>query len=163
MRSGRNLERKYRMIKRGQIYFIKSNHKEVGTEQWADRPAVIVSNNSANEHSSAVEVCYTTTKPKLDLPTHFITEGGLRPSTVICEQVTTVYNERIGKQIGELSKDEMKLLDQCLQVSLGLDKQADTEATKVMHAELEELTKACKERDFYKDLYEHLAKKALEG
>lgn len=145
-------------MKRGEIYFIKSNHKEVGTEQWADRPAVIVSNDDANKHSTAVEVCYMTTKPKQDLPTHFITEGGLRPSTVICEQVTTVYNERVGEQIGEISPEEMKQLDKCLKISLGLG--ADNTET------VEKLVidqKIVKERDFYKDMYEHLAQRAMEG
>lgn len=72
-------------MKRGEIYFIKSNHKEVGTEQWADRPAVIVSNDEANKYSTAVEVCYMTTKPKQDLPTHFITEGGYTIKTIYAQ------------------------------------------------------------------------------
>lgn len=42
------------MIKRGDIYFIRDTRQSIGSEQKADRPAVIVSNNgSANgsEHS----------------------------------------------------------------------------------------------------------------
>ena len=35
-------------MKRGEIYFIKRNYTETGSEQRADRPAVIVSNNNNN-------------------------------------------------------------------------------------------------------------------
>ena len=66
------------MIKRGQIYFIKSNRKEQGSEMWGDRPAVIVSCNELAETSPTVQLGYMTTKPKKDLPTHFITEGGVK-------------------------------------------------------------------------------------
>lgn len=66
------------MIKRGQIYFIKSNRKEQGSEMWGDRPAVIVSCNELAETSPTVQLCYMTTRPKKDLPTHFITEGGAK-------------------------------------------------------------------------------------
>lgn len=64
------------MIKRGQIYFIRSNRKEQGSEMWGDRPAVIVSCDELAETSPTVQLCYMTTRPKKDLPTHFITEGG---------------------------------------------------------------------------------------
>lgn len=147
--------------KRGQIYFVKSTHKEVGTEQWADRPAVIVSNDENNKCSTAVEVCYMTTRPKTDLPTHFITNQALRPSTVICEQVTTVYNERIGEWIGELSPEEMQRLDKCLEISLGLEKTKPKETPEIKsRAEFE---KVQRERDLYKDLYERLNKELLNG
>lgn len=43
-------------MKRGQIYYIESNHQEIGSEQRAGRPAVIVSNDKNNENSTTVEV-----------------------------------------------------------------------------------------------------------
>ena len=45
---------------------------------WGDRPAVIVSCDELAETSPPVQLCYMTTKPKKDLPTHFITEGGVK-------------------------------------------------------------------------------------
>ena len=74
-------------MKRGQIYYIESNHQEIGSEQRAGRPAVIVSNNKNNENSTTVEVVYMTTQPKNDLPTHVFIRSSLRPSTVLCEQI----------------------------------------------------------------------------
>lgn len=142
------------MIKRGQIYFITSNRKEQGAEMWADRPAVIVSCNELAETSPTVQICYMTTRPKKDLPTHFITEGGLRPSTVICEQVSTVSTERVRQLIGECSQEEMRLLDQCLLNSLGLKQENDINISV-------DMAKLIRERDLYKDLYERLSNEIL--
>lgn len=107
------------MIKRGDIYFIRDTRQSIGSEQKADRPAVIVSNDANNKHSGVYEVVYMTTQPKTDLPTHFITSSALRTSTVLCEQISSVYEERIGEWIGTLTPEEMKQLDECLTVSVG--------------------------------------------
>ena len=108
-------------MKRGEIYFIKSTHREEGSEQRADRPAVIVSNNKNNEHSETVEVVYMTTKPKNDLPTHVFTRSALSPSTILCEQIFTVSKLRVDAQIGELTTSELAAVDNALAISLGLD------------------------------------------
>lgn len=52
------------MIKRGDIYFIRDTRQSIGSEQKADRPAVIVSNDANNKHSGVYEVVYMTTRPK---------------------------------------------------------------------------------------------------
>ena len=56
-------------IRRGDIYYI-DKYPTIGSEQQAGRPAIIVSNEKNNQHSSTVEVVYLTTQPKADLPTH---------------------------------------------------------------------------------------------
>lgn len=61
-----------------------------------------------------------TTKPKTDLPTHVYIESALRPSTLLCEQISTVSEGRIGEWIGELTDDEAKELDVALAISLGM-------------------------------------------
>lgn len=108
-------------MKRGQIYYIESNHQEIGSEQRAGRPAVIVSNNKNNENSTTVEVVYMTTQPKNGLPTHVFIRSSLRPSTVLCEQIYSVSTERLGTYIGELTDRELQELDIALSISLGLD------------------------------------------
>ena len=113
------------MIKRGDIYFIRDTRQSIGSEQKADRPAVIVSNDANNKHSGVYEVVYMTTQPKTDLPTHFITSSALRTSTVLCEQINSVYEERIGEWIGTLTPEEMKQLDECLAVSVGINTKAE--------------------------------------
>ena len=134
------------MIKRGDIYYIRDTRQSVGSEQRADRPAVIVSNNTNNKHSGVFEVVYMTTQPKTDLPTHFIIASALKPSTVLCEQISSVYEERIGEWIGTLTPDEMKTLDQCLAVSIGIKADAQpAEEIESLRQQLEELEKGNKE------------------
>ena len=160
------------MMKRGDIYYIRDTRQSVGSEQRADRPAVIVSNNTNNKHSGVYEVVYMTTQPKTDLPTHFIIASALKPSTVLCEQISSVYEERIGEWIGTLTPDEMKTLDQCLAVSIGIKAAGNTEDTESLRQQLEtaeaklaeigaQLWTAESQRQTYKEMYEFLLSKQL--
>lgn len=158
------------MIKRGDIYYIRDTRQSIGSEQRADRHAVIVSNDLNNKHSGVFEVVYMTTQPKTDLPTHFITQSALRPSTVLCEQISSVYEERIGEWVGTLTPDEMKQLDECLATSIGLDidarglKDKFEDIEKLRQQLAEETTRqqaAEKQAQTYKEMYEFLLGKQL--
>lgn len=91
-----------------------------GSEQFADRPAVVVSNDENNKHSGVIEVVYMTTKPKTDLPTHVTVRSTGRLSTVLCEQVSSVSTDRVNNYIGQVSEQEMKNIDIALMISLQL-------------------------------------------
>ena len=120
-------------MKRGEIYFIKSTYREEGSEQRANRPAVIVSNNACNETSDVVEIVYMTTKPKSDLPTHVLTRSALSPSTILCEQIHSVSKQRVGTMIGKLTEQELAAVDTALAISLGLDfKPTEEEAVRTL-------------------------------
>lgn len=109
-------------IKRGEMFYINRGGASYnGSEQHADRPAVVVSNNKNNENSNVVEVVYMTTQPKTDLPTHVTIRSTGRISTVLCEQVYSVSTERIGTYIGEATDKEMENIDIALMISLQLD------------------------------------------
>lgn len=107
-------------ILRGEVYYVYPNYAEVGSEQWAGRPAVVVSADVINCHSQCVEVVYLTTKPKTDYETHAMTNATGRPSTVICEQITSVDKSRLGSCGGRCSAKEMAKIDEALRFSLGL-------------------------------------------
>lgn len=109
-------------IKRGEMFYISRGGASYNrSEQHADRPAVVVSNNKNNENSNVVEVVYMTTQPKTDLPTHVTIRSTGRISTVLCEQVYSVSTERIGTYIGEATDKEMENIDIALMISLQLD------------------------------------------
>lgn len=107
---------------RGEIYFIAESrdYKELGSAQGGGRPAVIVSNDIGNEAGPIVEIVYLTTRDKKPLPTHVKIMSAKLPSTALCENVTTVYKDKIGRYIGQCSVSEMKKIDEALAVSLGL-------------------------------------------
>ena len=81
-------------IRRGEIFYIARGGATNGSEQFADRPAVVVSNDENNKHSGVIEVVYMTTQPKTDLPTHVTIRSTGRISKVLCEQVSSVSTER---------------------------------------------------------------------
>ena len=98
-------------VKRGEIYYISRGGYNTGSEQQADRPGVIVSNDKNNKNSQTLEVVYLTTQPKNELPTHCTIRSTGRVSTVLCEQIHTVAVERIGKYIGVCTAQEMQNID----------------------------------------------------
>lgn len=119
-------------IKRGEIFYIARGATS-GSEQFADRPAVVVSNDENNKHSGVIEVAYLTTAPKTDLPTHVTIRSTGRTSTVLCEQVTSVSVDRVNKYIGQVSEQEMKNIDIALMISLAIGE--DTKSSKVYREE----------------------------
>lgn len=168
------------LYKRGEIYYIRDTRQVVGSEQKSNRPAVIVSNNKNNEHSGVIEVVYMTTQPKTDMPTHFVTHSALKPSTVLCEQISSVYIDRIGEWVGTLTDDEMKALDYCIVISVGLanesgivepisedllnSKEKQIEKLKKQVAETKEAQAASERKaTIYKEMYDFLLEKRLEA
>lgn len=97
-----------------------------GSEQYADRPAVVVSNDENNRYSGVIEVVHLTTAPKTDLPTHVIINSTRRKSTVLCEQVTSVSVDRVNNYIGQVSEQEMKNIEIALMISLAIGENTKT-------------------------------------
>lgn len=161
-------------MKRGEIYYIE-NYKKEGHLQSGYRPAVIVSNQKQLDTSDNVQIVYMTTQPKKDLPTHFTTRNALSPSTVLCENVYSVPSYKVGALIGELSEQEVQQLNICLCIGLDLapegvnDKTAYVDPEKIlrMKNDMEETenmaVKAMHEAAVYKELYEDMLNKVLEG
>ncbi len=107
-------------IKRGDIFYVSGGHS-TGSEQRSGRPAIVVSNDCNNENSATVEMVYLTTRPKHDMPTHVIIRSLSRQSTAICEQITTVAVERIGRYQGHVTKAEMLALEEAMLISLNMN------------------------------------------
>lgn len=109
-----------RKVMRGEVYYIKS-FPTVGHEQKSGRPAVIVSNNENNAHSGTYEICYMTLKAKPNLPTHvFVDRGPCINSTILCEQITTIAEDKLGDFMCRIPEEIEAELDKALAVSLHL-------------------------------------------
>lgn len=107
------------LICRGEIYYIEGGHA-TGSEQYADRPGIIVSNDLNNRYSKTFEVVLLTTKDKRNLPTHVRIESAKHSSVAICEQIMTVALERVGRYIGKLTVEEQAAVDLAMMVSVAL-------------------------------------------
>lgn len=136
-------------IYKGDIFYIQNNGRVTGSEQYSDRPAVVVSNNTGNEHSGVVEIVYLTSQPKKDLPTHTKVLCNV-PSTALCEQIYTVSKERLGSYIRTCTEKEIAAIDDALKISLGLngsdETQNDSEEVEKLKNQLKEAGAKIKEQ-----------------
>ena len=107
-------------VYRGDIFYIEDSYRTEGSEQRPGRPALVVSNNTGNYHSNIVSIVWLTTAEKKDLPTHCKILCKT-PSTAICEQVVTISQDRLGEYIRTATENEMKAIDRCLLIALGLN------------------------------------------
>lgn len=173
-------------VMRGDIFYIEKSASAyaTGSEQYAGRPGIIVSNEKNNACSETVEIVYLTAQPKTDLPTHVVIRSARKPSVAICEQINTVSKSRLGDYVGACTDNEMFQIDIALGISLGLsdlpqpeERSADPEETYEPEPEPEdtpdepeaesdagadvstlmiEQARLQAERDTYKELYERL-------
>lgn len=173
---------------RGEIYYVKSGQQnESGSVQRGGRPAIIVSNDIGNEVGPVLEVVYLTTQEKKPLPTHVQIMSAKMPSTALCEQIVTIYKDKVGDYIGQCSMAEMKRIDSALAVSVGIgmnikgkplvekwrdavewEPEKKEEAAVPTSNEVKivskvedqlEIARVTAERDVYKKLYEELLRK----
>lgn len=159
------------MMLRGDIHYIMEG-KTTGSEQYAGRPAIIVSNDKCNAHSAVVEVVFLTTSPKSDLPTHVTIRSTPKTSIALCEQITSVSIERLGDYVTACSEQEMSAIDSALLVSLALNPQTvpskpkETEVSSernLIEGDLRaQLKTAVVEREMYKTLYDKLIENILD-
>lgn len=111
-------------INRGSVVLCDFN-PVVGTEQAGIRPAVVVQIDRANAASPhTIVVPFTTKIRQALLASHYFVKsghGGLsQDSVALCEQVRVIDKRRIVKQLGELNRDELNGVEECLRVILGL-------------------------------------------
>lgn len=148
-------------MKRGEIYYIEREFTEVGSEQRAGRPAIIVSNDIGNENAEIVEVVYLTTQPKKGLPTHVAIRSTKYKSTALCEQITTVAKKRIGEYCGTCTDNEMEMVENAMMISLGIGDGDYYDEEEDAPSNSDELVRVTAERDTYKKLYESLVTKLI--
>lgn len=140
-------------IFRGDIFYVESVENCYGSEQRANRPGIVVSNDIANEHSPNVEMVFLTSQEKKPLPTHveIITKVH---SIALCENIQTVSKERLREFLKSCTTTEMKKIDEALLISLGITAPVvgETEGStpQLLNAHIEI------ERNLYKSLYEQL-------
>ena len=115
------------MCKRGDIYYVDFGQNIDSNKQCGIRPAVIVSNNRANEHSPVITVVPLTSRTykKRSLPTHvFIPKGcGLeRNSLALAEQVEAIDKKNLREKRGQITDVViMERITQTIQIQIGVD------------------------------------------
>lgn len=109
--------------RRGEVYVVDFDPTR-GSEQGGKRPALVVSNDVANEFGSVVTVvAITHTVPKkqypqnVPIPPNLLDQQG---GTIYCGQVLTVAKARLGNLIAPLPTALMAQVDEALALHLSL-------------------------------------------
>ena len=113
------------MVRRGEIYWLELLPAS-GSQQSGHRPVLLIQNDTGNQFSSTTIVAAINSQPRRRrYPFHvpFTTqESGLRlAGTVLCEQIQTINQSRLGGLVGTLTLNKMVEVDLALHRSLGLE------------------------------------------
>jgi len=107
------------MMKRGEVWWI-SFDPSIGGEIRKKRPAVIISNNAANQFLNRVQaVPLTSSVGKLYPSEAYITLRG-KKAKAMADQLTTVSKKRLINQAGSISKTELESLERAIMSQLDL-------------------------------------------
>lgn len=111
-------------MKRGDIFFADLS-PVVGSEQGGFRPVLVIQNDIGNRFSPTVIVAAITAQiQKAKLPTHIEIPAeryGLeRDSVILLEQIRTIDKQRLTDKITHLDEQMMRMVNEGIQISLGL-------------------------------------------
>ena len=109
---------------RGDIYLADLN-PFVGSEQGGTRPVLILQNDAGNFFCPTLIIAPITSRiwKKNEQPTHCRIENVKclsDTSIVLLEQIKTIDKRRVKKYLGKLDEEQMKKVDDCIEISLGL-------------------------------------------
>ena len=106
-------------MKRGEVWWINFD-PSVGGEIRKKRPAVIISNNAANQFLNRVQVVpLTSSVGKLYPSEAYITLQG-KKAKAMADQLTTVSKKRIINQVGSLSQTDLDGIKRAIMLQLDL-------------------------------------------
>lgn len=106
-------------IKRGEVWWIDFNPSIAGEVQKT-RPAIIVSNDFANEILNRVQVIPLTSNIDKCYPCEAYVNINSKRGKAMADQIMTVSKKRLKGKIGNILEYDMKLLEKAIKVQLGL-------------------------------------------
>jgi mRNA interferase MazF len=108
------------LIRRGDVYWVNFD-PSVGGEIQKTRPAIVVSNNAANQAMNRVQVVPVTSRIERVYPGETLVELNGQERKAIAAQLTTVSKLRVGTKLGLIDSVEMAKVEAAIAVQLGLN------------------------------------------
>ncbi len=106
-------------MKRGEIWWVNFE-PSVGGEIQKKRPAIIVSNNSANAVLNRVQVVPITSKTQKLYPGEAAITLNDVPHKAMADQITTVSKTRFLNLVGSISESDIKAVERAIKTQLAI-------------------------------------------
>jgi mRNA interferase MazF len=113
------------VIRRGDVYMARLDPHE-GSEQAGQRPVVVVSRDSINEHSSVIVIVPVTDRAnkKTIYPSQVVLkagDGGLtKDSVALGDQIRAISSSRLARYMGHVSVPSLSQIGSALKIALDL-------------------------------------------
>jgi mRNA interferase MazF len=106
-------------MRRGEVWWVSFTGSS-GGEVRKTRPAIIVSNDLANQHANRVQVVPLSSKTEKFFPCDAKVLVAGQESKAVADQLMTVSKERLTECLGLLSPHEMRGVEMAMRIQLGL-------------------------------------------
>jgi mRNA interferase MazF len=106
-------------MNRGEVWWVQFD-PSIGSEIRKDRPAIIVSNDASNRHTSRLQVIPITSKMGRLFPSEALVSINGEARKAVADQITTVSKLRVGTRIGRISATDLEQVERVIRVQLGL-------------------------------------------
>jgi len=103
---------------RGEVWWVEFD-PSIGSEIQKTRPAIIVSNNSANKHLARVVVPVTSNTGRIYPSEAMVTIAGQK-SKAMADQIAAADKSRLKKQLDTLSRADLLAVEDAIKVHLAL-------------------------------------------
>jgi mRNA interferase MazF len=107
------------MIKRGEVWWINFD-PSVGGEIKKQRPAVIISNDTSNKYLNRVQVIPLTSNTDRIYPNEALINLRGQPSKAMADQMATISKERLIRQDGSVTPEELQKIEEIIKIQLGM-------------------------------------------
>jgi mRNA interferase MazF len=108
-------------MRRGDVWWVEFD-PSVGSEVHQTRPAVIVSNDSANRNLARVVVVPLTSNTQRLYPGEAMVTVEGQNSKAMADQIMAADKARLRSQVGTLGKADMQAVEDAIRVHLALAK-----------------------------------------